>query len=118
MEETSTATVVLRWAGGFQKVGGEQVSPLTGEATRHRDRTVPHNLPIQCHQSTWVPVSAEAGTDSCDCGGPAPGLLLLLTGPHYPQFCVPYEWNRQLRPGHVVLDEPLLPETGGHSVCE
>lgn len=37
MEEASTGTVVLRCAGGFQKVGGEQVSPLTGEATSHRD---------------------------------------------------------------------------------
>lgn len=118
MEEASTGTMVLLWAGGFQKVGGEQVSPLTGEVTRHRDRNIPYNLPVPSHPSNWVPLAAEVGPDSCDCGGPAPGLLLLLTRPHDPQFTVPSGWGRQLCPGHALLDEPLLPETGGHPVCE
>lgn len=111
MEEASTATVVPHWAGGFRKVGGEK--PAGTETEKN-----PHNLPLQCHQSTWVPVSAEVGTDGYDCDGLAPRLLLLLTRPHDPQLTGPYEWDCPLCPGHAVLDEPLLLETDGYPLCE
>lgn len=118
MGEASPPTVVLHWAGDFQKVGGEQFSHLEGEATRPRDREIPHNLQIQGHQSAWIGISAEAGTDSPDCGGPAPRLLPVLTRLPDPQLTVPHEWDHQLRPSHAVLDELLLSEASGHPVCE
>ena len=109
--------VLLRWAGS-QEVGGKRAAPLQGEATGPRDGEVPDGVPVRRHQGLRVPVSAEGGTDGPDVGRPATGPLLLLPGPHALQLLVPGGRGRRLCPGHVVLDEPFLPEAGGHPVCE
>ena len=117
MGQAPPPAVLLRWAGSQEGVG-KRDAPLQGEATRPRDGEVSDGVPVRCHQGLRVPVSAEGDTDGPDGGRPAAGPLLLFPGPHALQLLVPGGRGRRLRPGHVVLDEPFLPEAGRHPVRE